>query len=128
MSTYQDRTDSQVGWLRSDGRPSRDGRPHYVICLACVTEADGREHGWCPVFAENIGSYRQPCALCARELVRDHWNVILFDGHPRYSIVRGLYGRYWVMDNLWHVAVAPWTGTRCGAELIAARLMLESAS
>jgi hypothetical protein len=69
----------QVGYLRNDGAG------FYVVCVQCAgsnPEDTHPEDNRTPVFAENLSPYRQPCALCERELIEPNAGTILFDGSP----------------------------------------------
>jgi hypothetical protein len=71
-----DAVPQRVGYLRA----YLDG--HCVICEECAHVFDGTGVELTPIFAENLGQYRQPCMSCKRE-TNPHVNKlwpILFDG------------------------------------------------
>jgi hypothetical protein len=74
MSTDTTVPDRQIGWLCH-------GRGFFVVCLACIPRSMGVVLGWTPLYAINVGQYRQPCVHCGAE-VGGTWPVVLFDGQP----------------------------------------------
>jgi hypothetical protein len=69
-------TPQRVGYLRA----YLTG--YAVICEDCAHVFDGSGVELTPIYAENLGRYRQPCLSCKHETnpnANNHWPV-LFDG------------------------------------------------
>ena len=72
--SYADASYVQLGYLRDSGHGL------YVVCLECSNTKPHTTMNLAPIFDVNLRPYRQPCALCGRELINAHAGVILFDG------------------------------------------------